>query len=441
MTANASKDAIFEAVDDTLARRFLLDYPGDAAQIIEDLDLAMVAKVLSKQTLYVQLPVWQLLVPNVAATLLQAIPKQLGKQLLSELPPHFTVKILGQFNEERLQAFLQILDPEVRLELKTLMAYPPNTAGRLMDTRINHFRGDMTVDQAVVLLRKAKMKTARSLFLVDDVGRLSGKVHLQDIAIAEPGTVLENLTQPVSAAIQNTAPNEEVTELFEKLKLFDLPVVDFNNQLLGIIYHDSLLQTSRQESSSDLLAMVGASRQEGALSKSVFAVKKRMPWLQINLITAFMAASVVALFENTIAQFTALAVLLPVVAGQSGNAGAQALAVTMRGLALREITTRQWTRVMRKEVAAGFMNGVCIAVTCGLGVYLWSGSLGLVIVICSSMILAMVAAGFAGALVPIVLVRLGQDPAQASSIILTTVTDIAGFFAFLGIATMLSGML
>lgn len=441
MTANVSKDAIFEAVDDTLARRFLLDYPGDAAQIIEDLDLAMVAKVLSKQTLYVQLPVWQLLVPNVAATLLQAIPQQLGKQLLSELPPHFTVKILGQFNEEHLQAFLQILDPEVRLELKTLMAYPPNTAGRLMDTRINHFRGDMTVDQAVVLLRKAKLKTARSLFLVDDVGRLSGKVHLQDIAIAEPGTVLENLTQPVSAAIQNTAPNEEVTELFEKLKLFDLPVVDFNNQLLGIIYHDSLLQTSRQESSSDLLAMVGASRQEGALSKSVFAVKKRMPWLQINLITAFMAASVVALFENTIAQFTALAVLLPVVAGQSGNAGAQALAVTMRGLALREITTRQWTRVMRKEVAAGFMNGVCIAVTCGLGVYLWSSSLGLVIVICSSMILAMVAAGFAGALVPIVLVRLGQDPAQASSIILTTVTDIAGFFAFLGIATMLSGML
>lgn len=150
-----------------------------------------------------------------------------------------------------------------------------------------------------------------------------------------------------------------------------------------------------------------------------------------------MAASVVPLFENTIAQFTAIAVLLPVVAGQSGNAGAQALAVTMRGLAFREITTKQRARVMRKEVSAGFMNGICIASTCGLGVYLWSGSVGLVVVICSSMVLAMVAAGFAGALVSIVLVRLGQG----LSIILTTVTDIAGFFAFLGIATLLAGML
>ena len=441
MTATASNEAVFEAVDASLARRFLLDYPNDAAQIIEDMDLTTAANVLSKQALYIQLPVWQLLVPNVAAALLNAMPEEFSKQLLSELSPHYAVKVLGQFEEERLQAYVQMLDTEVRHELTTLMAYPENSAGRLMDTRINHFRGDMTVEQAIALLRKAKLKTARSLFLVDSVGRLSGKVHLQDIAIAVPGTTLENLAQPVTAAVQNTAPNEEVSELFDKLKLFDLPVVDFNNQLLGIIYHDNLLKASKQESSSDVLAMVGASRQERALSKSVFAVKKRMPWLQINLITAFMAASVVALFENTIAQFTALAVLLPVVAGQSGNAGAQALAVTMRGLALREITTRQWVRVMRKEVAAGFMNGLCIAVTCGIGVYFWSGSIGLVIVICSSMVLAMIAAGFAGALVPIVLVRLGQDPAQASSIILTTVTDIAGFFAFLGIATLLAGML
>lgn len=193
--------------------------------------------------------------------------------------------------------------------------------------------------------------------------------------------------------------------------------------------------------SSDVLAMVGASREERALSGPLFAVKKRMPWLQINLITAFMAASVVGLFESTIASFTALAVLLPVVAGQSGNAGAQALAVTMRGLALREITVRHWLKVMFKEMRVGLMNGIAIAITCGLGVFLWSQSVGLVLIICSSMILAMVAAGFAGAVVPIMLVKFGQDPAQASSIILTTVTDIVGFFAFLGIATLLSGML
>jgi len=161
----------------------------------------------------------------------------------------------------------------------------------------------------------------------------------------------------------------------------------------------------------------------------------------VNLLTAFLAAAVVGVFENTIAQVTALAVLLPVVAGQSGNAGAQALAVTMRGLALREITVRQWARVMRKEVMAGLFNGVSIAITCGIAVYFWSHSLGLVAVITSSMILAMIAAGFAGALIPMVLTKLGQDPATSSSIILTTVTDVAGFFSFLGIATALTRFL
>jgi magnesium transporter len=160
--------------------------------------------------------------------------------------------------------------------------------------------------------------------------------------------------------------------------------------------------------------------------------------MQVNLLTAFLAASVVGIFEDTIARFTALAVLLPVVAGQSGNAGAQALAVTMRGLALREITIRHWLRVTFKEVNVGLLNGLAVAVTCGIGVYFWSGSLGLVAVIAVSMVLAMIAAGFAGAVVPIVLTRLGQDPAQSSSIVLTTVTDVAGFFSFLGIATLLA---
>jgi magnesium transporter len=150
---------------------------------------------------------------------------------------------------------------------------------------------------------------------------------------------------------------------------------------------------------------------------------------------------VVGLFEATIMQFTALAVLLPVVAGQSGNTGAQALAVTMRGLALREIRVRQWSRVARKEMAVAFINGWAIALTTAAGVFLWSGSPGLALVIGSAMIISMVAAGLAGATIPIVLTSLGQDPAQSSSIILTTVTDVVGFSSFLGIATMLVALL
>ncbi|MYM65086.1 magnesium transporter [Pseudomaricurvus sp. HS19] len=430
-----------EVVDHTLTRRFLLDFPRHAARIIEATDPQVVASILDEQDVHVQLPVWLSLLPNVSAALLPAISPELSRQLLTELPPHYAVKLLGQLEETEKQAYLALLDEGVRHELTTLMSYPLNSAGQLMDTRITHFRQDMTAGQALDFLRNTRLKTARALFLVDGNGRLAGKAHIQDIAVADPDTALGELSQPVTAAVSNTSTKEEVSELFERRNLLDLPVVDLDNHLLGIIYHASLLEAAQQERTSDVLAMVGASREERALSSPLFAVKKRMPWLQINLLTAFMAASVVGLFESTIAQFTALAVLLPVVAGQSGNAGAQALAVTMRGLALREITIRQWSRVMFKEVGAGLMNGLCIAFTCGIGVYLWSGSVGLVMVICTSMILAMVAAGFAGALVPIILVRLGQDPAQASSIILTTITDIAGFFAFLGIASLLASML
>jgi magnesium transporter len=186
---------------------------------------------------------------------------------------------------------------------------------------------------------------------------------------------------------------------------------------------------------------VGASEQERALSSPLFAVKKRLPWLQINLLTAFLAASVVGLFEETIATVTALAVLLPVVAGQSGNTGAQALAVTMRGLALREVRTRHWLRVVTKEVLAGAGNGVAVALTTSAAVWFWSDSSGLALVIGVSMVISMTLAGLSGAAIPMILTALRQDPAQSSSIVLTTVTDVAGFFSFLGIATLLSSML
>ena len=156
---------------------------------------------------------------------------------------------------------------------------------------------------------------------------------------------------------------------------------------------------------------------------------------------AVLAASVVGLFEHTIAAFTALAVLLPVVAGQSGNTGAQALAVTMRGLALREVRIRHWLRVSFKEVAVGFGNGLAVAATTSLAVYVWSRSLGLALVIGVSMVISMTLAGLSGAIIPMLLTALRQDPAQSSSIILTTITDVVGFFSFLGIATLLSGML
>jgi magnesium transporter len=423
---------------DALNRRFLLDHPWQAAQQIEDMEAADAAPVLAHQPASVLVPVMMRVTPNVAAELLRAMPESLVAGLLSELLPNDALRILNLLEHEERAAKLLKLDPAVRAEIERLLKFPEDSAGRLMDARITHFRGSFSVDQTLDVLRQRRNQATRSLFLVDDSNRLSGKVRIQDVAVSDPDTRLQDLATAVTATVTPVAPKDEVVELLERFQLADLPVVDVDGRLLGVIYHAKLLQAIQEEASADIQMMVGASPDERALSPALFSVRKRLPWMQVNLLTAFLAASVVGIFEDTIARFTALAVLLPVVAGQSGNAGAQALAVTMRGLALREITVRHWLRVTFKEVNVGLINGVAVAVTCGIGVYFWSGSLGLVVVIAIAMVLAMIAAGFAGAVVPIVLTRLGQDPAQSSSIVLTTVTDVAGFFSFLGIATLLA---
>ncbi|HUD97566.1 MAG TPA: magnesium transporter [Woeseiaceae bacterium] len=423
---------------DALNRRFLLDHPWQAAQQIEVMEAAEAAPVLAHQPASVLVPVMMRVTPNVAAELLRAMPESLVAGLLSELLPNDALRILNILEHEERAAILLKLDPAVRAEIERLLKFPEDSAGRLMDARITHFRGSFSVDQTLDVLRQRRNQATRSLFLVDDSNRLSGKVRIQDVAVSEPDMRLQDLATAVTATVTPVAPKDEVVELLERFQLADLPVVDVDGRLLGVIYHAKLLQAIQEEASADIQMMVGASPDERALSPALFSVRKRLPWMQVNLLTAFLAASVVGIFEDTIARFTALAVLLPVVAGQSGNAGAQALAVTMRGLALREITVRHWLRVTFKEVNVGLINGVAVAITCGIGVYFWSGSLGLVVVIAIAMVLAMIAAGFAGAVVPIVLTRLGQDPAQSSSIVLTTVTDVAGFFSFLGIATLLA---
>jgi magnesium transporter len=424
-----------------LDRRFMLDFPHSAAMRIEELSRADAVAALQDHDAPTLAPVISKLAPDTAIELLVALPSDLGVAIMAEIAPNDAARFLSVLDKEMRNHFLDRMEEPIAREIQSLLAYPDNSAGQFMETRVLHFRDRATVDATLDRLRKARPQASRSLFVVDDDNRLAGKVTIQELALASPTAVLKDLLEPISAAVNPFAPREEVVDLLEKYKLIDLAVVDVEGRLLGIIYNRTLIQAMQEDATADIQTMVGASKEERALSPALFAVKKRLPWLQINLLTAFMAAAVVGIFENTIAQFTALAVLLPVVAGQSGNAGAQALAVTMRGLALREIGLRHWLHVTFKEVQTGFINGLAVALTCGIGVYFWSGSFGLVLVIATSMVLAMIAAGFAGAVVPIALTRVGQDPAQASSIILTTVTDIAGFFSFLGIATMLTGLL
>jgi magnesium transporter len=426
---------------EALNLRYLLDYPREAARHIETMPADEVSAMLATQPLHAVVPVWHNLANDVEQAVFTRLPDQRAADLLAELEPSRSASLLNRLEEDERERYKGLLSPQVAGEIRALMQYRQDSAGQLMDPRVLAFRGELTAQEALLRLRQAKRRGLRELYLVDDDGRLDGRVDIQDLALADPDETLARIAHKIADVVKDTDPREDVVEKMQQDATNDLPVIDFDGHLVGFIRQSKLATAVQQESTLDIQTMVGASRDERALSSAIFSVTKRLPWLQINLLTAFLAASVVGLFENTIAKYTALAVLMPVVAGQSGNAGAQALAVTMRGLVLREISLRHWPKVVFKELYVGLINGFAVAVTCGLGVYIWSRSFGLVVVIASAMVISMIAAGFAGALVPITLQRFGFDIAQSSSIILTTVTDVVGFFSFLGIATLLSSML
>ena len=424
-----------------LQRDLVEHHPDDAVRLLEREDPAEVAALLARHPISATLWVWERLSPDIAIRAIDALSHDQAAEVLRSVEPTRAAAMLAMRDVEGREPYLALLAQTEADELRAILSYPADSAGALMDPRMLLLRADTTVREALARVRALRRRGTRRLFVVDADNHLEGQVDIQDLATATATTRLEEIQRPVRAVINALAPREEVVDILEQYRLTDLPVVDAEERLIGVVRYRNLMAAAEDEATVALQTMVGVSKDERALSKASFAVRKRLPWLHINLATAFLAAAVVGLFENTIAQFTALAVLLPVVAGQSGNTGAQALAVTMRGLALREIRTRHWPRVMFKEMSAGFWNGIAVAATTALGVWLWSGSQGLAGVIAISMVVSMVIAGVFGAAIPLLLTAVGQDPAQSSSIVLTTVTDVTGFFSFLGIATLFSGML
>jgi magnesium transporter len=424
-----------------LLQGFLQLYPSDAARLLDSRPIPEIVRLLEAEPAPRAAAVFERLTAEVAAQVLGQMARQSACQILARLDPSRVAPLLARLDEKARTELLDLMEPAAAKELHALMIYPPHSAGHMMDPRATTFRPDATVREALGRIRALPHRRIHDVYLVDEEGRLVGAVALQELALAAPAERLEGLARRAPASVQAMAGREELVDLLTQLRLPSLPVVDVEGRLLGVIRHEALITAAQEEASADIQTMVGASKEERALSSVSFAVRKRLPWLQINLVTAFVAAAVVGLFEGIIARFTALAVLLPVVAGQSGNTGAQALAVTMRGLALREIRPRHWLRISVKEINVAFLNGLAVALTTSLGVYVWSRSVGLALVIGLSMVISMVAAGLSGAAVPMILIALGQDPAQSSSIVLTTVTDVVGFFSFLGIATLLAGML
>lgn len=424
-----------------LHESFFSSFSEEAARILESFTVDEVLRLIEDTSGKNAANLLSHMNPQFAAEVLAALPDTLLLQTVAELSPHVAASLIGSLESDSQVRLMNRIPERLAQEILAFMEYPRESVGSLMDSRVFALPEDLKVEQAIQQVRANGRQDLQDVYIIDRNHTLVGSVSLRDLLLTPPDERLQSIMARDLLTIHPLENREEIVELLNERKLLTIPVVDLDGHLLGVIRNEAIFQASQEDATADMQTMVGASADERALSPPLFAVKKRLPWLQINLLTAFLAAFVVGLFENTIAQFTALAVLLPVVAGQSGNTGAQSLAVVMRGLALRDIRPTHWFTVTQKEVSVAFLNGLAVAATTCLGVYVWSRSGGLTFVIGISMVASMVIAGFSGALIPITLRAMNQDPAQSSSIILTTVTDVVGFLSFLGLATLFSAWL
>jgi magnesium transporter len=380
-------------------------------------------------------------VSDSAAGILTLLGADGSRELLAACPRVRPAAILHHLEDAVREATLSGLEPDRGRAIRDLLRYSPDTAGGMMDARLTSLPIDLNVREAISALRRARRDTLYYLYVTDRIGKLIGVLDMRELLLASPRDPLEGLVKREIVTVPVDMPSDEVASLIQRRRFVALPVVDRDGHLLGVVKPDEVLEAFQQETFGDLQKMVGAGEDERALSPVSVVVKKRLPWLLVNLGTAFVASMVVGLFESTIERVTALAVLMPIVAGQGGNTGAQSLAVVMRGIALREILPGSAMRLVRKEVLGALINGVAVALTTGMAVWVWDGRLGLVLVIALAMVVNMAAAGLFGAAIPLVLRALGRDPAQSASIFLTTVTDVVGFAAFLGFAVLLLPLL
>lgn len=436
-----STSVALQSMRGEFASVMLSEYPDSAAAVVEYANPEASVQLLAEASTEVVASILKRLTPDRASELFLRLPHDRVGPLAHAMSHNRVAALLARVSEAERESWFVHLDESEANELRELISYPADTAGALMDPRVTSFRPDALVRDVIARLRDLQDRRPNDLYVVGEDGKLLGRVPLDEVVLAPESSRLDGLVGTDRVALPAIASRDEIIETFESHRVASLPVVDFDGNLLGVLRHRDIVEAAQREATASSVTMVGASEQERALSSPVFAIRKRLPWLQINLLTAFLAAAVVGLFEDTIASVTALAVLLPVVAGQSGNTGAQALAVTMRGLALREVRVRHWWQVVTKESLAGLGNGVAVAATTSFAVFLWSGSPGLCAVIGVSMVISMTLAGLSGAAIPMLLTVLRQDPAQSSSILLTTVTDVVGFFSFLGIATIFMSVL
>jgi len=333
---------------------------------------------------------------------------------------------------------LKSMDRENRERLEQVLSYDEDSAGRLMNPDVVTVRADTTIDVVLryLRLRGELPEHTDHIYVVSKRHQYLGRIALQALLTHEPGTPINQLLDDEQPAIGVDETSDEVARQFSDHDWISAPVVDANNILLGRITIDDVVDIIRGQAEHQALGAAGLDEDEDLFSPVLRATKRRLIWLSINLGTAFLAASVVGQFEGTIDKLVALAVLMPIVAGMGGNAGTQVLALMVRGLALGQVGASNIRTLMWKEARVALLNGIVLGTILALIVLLWFHSIGLSLVIFVALTCNLVLAAIAGVMVPVMLKRAGYDPALASSIFLTTVTDVMGFFTFLGLATL-----
>jgi magnesium transporter len=337
------------------------------------------------------------------------------------------------------QQVLRAMDARDRGRLEQVLAYEPDTAGGLMNTNTVTVRPDVTLDvvHRYLRMRGRLWATTDMLFVVDRYGRYLGSLPLAKILTREPDTLVHTVMERDTEALRASQSAQEVAQRFENLDLISAPVVDENNHLVGRITVDDVVDVIRSEAEQRMMRMAGLSDEEDIFSPVAIAARRRAIWLGINLITAFMAAWVVGQFEAAIEQVVALAVLMPVVASMGGIGGSQTLTLMIRGLSLGQIGVANARALLRKELRVALFNGVVWALVVGVITVLWFGSYKLGLVIGIALLLNQLNGALSGVWLPLLLKRMGIDPALAGSVILTTFTDVGGFFALLGLGSLI----
>ncbi|MEF2232069.1 MAG: magnesium transporter [Pseudodesulfovibrio sp.] len=414
-----------------------VQHPADAAEAIEGLDIPDQVKFIK------QLPIRDAaesiaeMEPHDQQALVKQLNQGFAARIVEQMSPDDATDLLEGLDDELRQALLKRVPDEERAELKTLLTFDPDTAGGVMNTEVVILDQDLTADQAIAVIRNEveDKEIPYYAYLTDKKDRLVGVVSLRDLLLARRGVALKELVKTQNLiSVGYNVDKEEVAHLIARYNLLALPVVDFGDRLLGVVTVDDVIDIIHEEASEDMQTMVGAGADESTDSPVSFSVRKRLPWLIINVLFSAVSAWVVHLFEGNITSMAVLAVLMPIVANQAGNTGQQALAVMIRQLAMERFDRkRAWLAVLR-ELRIGLINGVIIASLVFCVVFAFSHKPVLAGVMGVALGVDMVLGAFAGASIPLLLKELGRDPAQASSIFLTTITDSMGFFFLLGLA-------